>query len=296
MQASHLRHGRLVLPAERNHLVAAVLAVLAVLVVSLMTIVLGTRNRHRVVPGTGRQAAVDAFWTAEGFTTRAGGLFGAEDADVVSDPTGRFRSVLRVRYPKGSASPTVTRSDDAPVGGAQRYLLPRGVPADALSLRYYVRFPPNFDFVKGGKLPGLYGGTVNNGWRIPDGTNGFSTRYMWRAGGAGEVYAYLPTSERHGTSLGRGDWYFSPRRWHELQQEVVLNDVGQRNGRITVWFDGTRVLDEQRVYFRSTPTLRIDGLMFSTFFGGDNPKWATPVDTFVDFAGFTVSPPPVPGG
>ncbi|WP_181449171.1 polysaccharide lyase [Nonomuraea aridisoli] len=43
-----------------------------------------------------------------------------------------------------------------------------------------------------------------NGGRIPDGTNGLSTRFMWRANGAGEVYAYLPTSREHGTSLGRG--------------------------------------------------------------------------------------------
>jgi hypothetical protein len=143
--------------------------------------------------------------------------------------------------------------------------------------------------VKGGKLPGLYGGTVNNGWRIPDGTNGFSTRYMWRAGGAGEVYAYLPTSDEHGTSLGRGAWHFSPGPWHELQQEVVLNDVGRRNGRITVRFDGVQVLDERGLYFRSTPTLRIDGVMFSTFFGGDDLRWATPVDTYVDFAGFAVT-------
>ena len=40
---------------------------------------------------------------------------------------------------------------------------------DQARLGYYVRFQPGFDFVKGGKLPGLYGGTVTAGRHIPDG-------------------------------------------------------------------------------------------------------------------------------
>lgn len=75
-----------------------------------------------------------------------------------------------------------------------------------MRLSYAVRFSSNFNFVLGGKLPGLYGGIGNTGGNIPDGTDGFSTRYMWGRNGVGEVYAYLPTSQQYGTGIGRGNW------------------------------------------------------------------------------------------
>jgi hypothetical protein len=157
-----------------------------------------------------------------------------------------------------------------------------------------VRFQPDFDFVKGGKLPGLYGGTVTGGQEIPDGTNGFSTRYMWRAGGEGEVYAYLPTSDEHGTSLGRGCWAFTPGRWTAIQQRVQLNTPGETDGQVTVWQDGKQVFSRGGLEFRTTEQLRIDGLFFSTFFGGGDTSWATPVDQYADFAAFTISNEHIP--
>jgi hypothetical protein len=43
------------------------------------------------------------------------------------------------------------------------------------------------------------------------------------------------------------------------------------------------------------PQLRIRGLFFSTFFGGSDTTWATPVDQAADFANFTVSRSALPG-
>lgn len=223
----------------------------------------------------------------EEFAVREDGDFGRENLAVLEDS--KFGHILRAHYPKDSASPSVSEDEGAPVGGAQLYLQPlKGVPADRLHLRYYVRFPKDFDFVKGGKLPGLYGGTVTGGRRSPDGTDGFSTRLMWRRNGVGEVYAYLATSEEEGTSLGRGSWSFQPGHWHLIEQEVSLNRPGSRDGRIRVWLDNREVLRESNLQFRTTNTLKIEGVFFSTFFGGSDPSWATPKDTSVDFAGFKV--------
>ncbi|GAA1240481.1 hypothetical protein GCM10009609_00150 [Pseudonocardia aurantiaca] len=213
------------------------------------------------------------------------GDFGLDIAQLVTDPEAPGGTLLRVPYPAGSAS----RGTDGPEGGMQAYMqLPE--PVDVLDLSYQVRFPADFDFVKGGKLPGLYGGTVTSGKRIPDGTNGFSTRYMWRADGDGEVYAYLPTSEEHGTSLGRGCWMFDSGSWNTIRQRVQLNTPGERDGRITVWQDDQLVLDRPGLEFRTTDELRIDGLFFSTFFGGDDSSWASPVDQHADYAAFTLAP------
>jgi hypothetical protein len=221
-----------------------------------------------------------------------GGSFGFDRAQLIGTPDAPGGSMLRVAYPAGSAS----RQADGEDGGMQAYLqLPDG-PKDELHLQYYVRFQPDFDFVRGGKLPGLYGGTMNNGRNIPDGTNGFSTRYMWRGGGDGEVYAYLPTSEEHGTSLGRGCWYFPANQWIAVEQRVVLNTPGASDGSVTVWQDGRQVFDQRGLTFRTTDQLKIDGVFFSTFFGGGDDSWASPVDQYADFAGFSVSgefiPPP----
>jgi hypothetical protein len=238
------------------------------------------------LPATSAGLAATGLFS-QGWTRRDSGSFGWSNLQVVHEPAGRFPTFLRVHYPAGSASPTVSRADHAPVGGAQIYLYRDGVaPTDGADLRYFVRFPAGFDFVKGGKLPGLFGGRVNNGRHIPDGTNGLSTRYMWRAGGHGEVYAYLPTSKEHGTSLGRGNWSFTPDAWHEIEQRVRLNHPGSADGEVQVWFDGKQVLDQRGLEFRTVPDLQIEGLFFSTFFGGSDASWASTASTHVDFAGF----------
>ena len=216
--------------------------------------------------------------------------WGLENIEVIADPTGQFDQVLRVHYPAESASPNVARNTQVPIGGAQFYADLGIVPQESLQLSYYVRFSDGFDFVKGGKLPGLYGGDGASGGRTPDGTDGFSTRFMWRSNGDGEVYAYLPTSDEYGTSIGRGNWRFQPGQWHHLVQEVTLNQPGQANGRIRVWLDGQMVLDQNDMTFRTVDTLKLNGIFFSTFFGGGDPSWATPQSVYADFAQFSVSP------
>jgi hypothetical protein len=233
-------------------------------------------------------AAAHRFF-GTGLSPRTAGSFGLSRAELL----GRTRSapgrILRVRYPARSASPTVARQFGRPQGGAQLYLPLRSGAADHLHLRYYVRFPADFDFVKGGKLPGLYGGTANNGRRIPDGENGLSTRYMWRTNGAAEVYAYLPTSVAHGTSLDRGSWYWPLGRWTCVEQAVRLNTPGAFDGSVTVYVGGRRVMAAGGLEFRTTGRLKIEGVFFSTFFGGGDPSWATPRTQYADFAAFAVS-------
>ncbi|NER82123.1 MAG: hypothetical protein F6K42_21695 [Leptolyngbya sp. SIO1D8] len=220
---------------------------------------------------------------------RSGKSWGFDNLEVISKSQGPFEQVLRVHYPADSASPSVSRRDGVPLGGAQFYA-DLSLPSQTeLRLGYSVRFSDNFDFVKGGKLPGLFGGEGASGGNIPDGTDGFSTRLMWRGEGDGEVYAYLPTSEKYGTSIGRGNWQFQPNVWYELEQEVKLNHPDRANGQVRFWVNGDLVIDQKGLVFRTDDSLEIDGIFFSSFFGGGDSSWATPKDVHIDFADFSVS-------
>lgn len=116
--------------------------------------------------------------------------------------TGIGEPGLRVRYPAGTSSP-----GEEPRGGAGFYSDPPSLQgADRACLSYMVRFPADFDFVRGGKLPGLYGGEAPSGGEEVDGVNGFSMRLMWREEGEGELYPYVVGFE--GASIGRGFWHF----------------------------------------------------------------------------------------
>ena len=186
--------------------------------------------------------------------------FGLDRVQVLTKPDPDLGPVLRVSYPQGSASQSFAREYASPEGGAQ-VLLRVDEPAEEL-----------------------------DGRKIPDGSDGFSTRFMWRAQGAGEVYTYLPSSEEHGTSLGRGDWSFPTGRWVSIEQAVRLNEPDKADGSVTVWLNGAEVFHADDMVYRTVDDLKIDGVFFSTFFGGADPTWASPTDQVVDFADFEVSP------
>jgi hypothetical protein len=242
--------------------------------------------------GTGTVWSTDfekVNWLSE-WRPKKSGQFGFDNLAIQEEPGSPFAHFLRVSYPKGSSSPRGSRAAGVRDGGGQFYGTLDSGPVDALYLRYYVRFEPDFDFVKGGKLPGFYGGTQVSGGHIPDGTDGFSTRFMWRTAGQGEVYAYLPSSDTFGTSLGRGDFSFTSGKWQCLEQQVVLNTPGASNGAVRAWLDGKLVYQNDHLLYRTVATLRIEGVFFSTFFGGGDSSWAPSRDLHADFAHFATGP------
>jgi len=94
-------------------------------------------------------------------------------------------SALQLFYPENSVNP-----GRRPIGGAQFYATPidlDNVELKLVSLTYSVFFPVDFDFVLGGKLPGLYGGRAGCSGG-DEALDCFSTRLMWRKNGLGELY------------------------------------------------------------------------------------------------------------
>ncbi|GJJ11774.1 hypothetical protein Clacol_006012 [Clathrus columnatus] len=125
-----------------------------------------------------------------------------------------------------------------------------------ITMSYAVYFEDGFDFVKGGKLPGLFGGEGAkalkcSGGRQDERCSCFNLRLMWRAQGKGELYAYLPimdsNKERllqvpgshanpdYGISVGRGSFNFTPGVWTTITQRIKVNDVEHDNGSTPEW-------------------------------------------------------------
>ena len=219
---------------------------------------------------SGRARKIDRVWGVE---------------ENIAIDRGERGGRMTVRYPKGSINPS--SKDERPLGGAG--FVARLLPEDTSKacLRYRLRFEDGFEFVRGGKLPGLYGGEAPSGGEEVDGTKGFSMRLMWRRDGEGEVYAYVANKNSdYGASIGRGNWTFEPGRWVEIQEEIILNEPGAADGIVRLWVDGRQVIEQRDLVYRTVDGVGIDGLMFSTFFGGSSPKWASPKDQSIAFDGF----------
>ncbi|KAK4699633.1 hypothetical protein P7C70_g6629, partial [Phenoliferia sp. Uapishka_3] len=211
--------------------------------------------------------------------------FGAVNAGIVSQvPASAYTSgksdgtnneaALSALYPKGSYSPGNT-----PLGGIGFYGSPIDVSAaNNVSFSYSVFFPADFEFVKGGKLPGLYGGKKGcSGGDTAE--NCFSARLMWRTGGLGELYLYAPREKQvtalctlgplsycntvDGMSIGRGSWTFKAGEWTNIRQDIWLNTPGKADGGFNIWVNDDLVLSSSSVYYRNSPV--------GTLFNGTAP-------------------------
>ena len=186
---------------------------------------------------------------------------------------------LRVVYPAGKYG----------AGGSGTQWQRTTRPMEAAYVGYYVRFVGDFDFVRGGKLPGLAGGEANTGGGAPTGTDGWSARMMWREGGCAVFYLYHPDQPgEFGEDIAWGV-PFERDRWHFVEHLIVMNEPGENDGVMLGWLDGQLVSDRRDIRFRDVADLAIDMLYISTFFGGGSDSWAPDDDEFTEFDQFTVA-------
>ncbi|CAO3669783.1 unnamed protein product [Rhizopus stolonifer] len=217
---------------------------------------------------------------------------------AVKDPSGKSNDyVLRVKYNAGSRNP-----EGNLVGGLGFLAEPLTVSKNSKQVvfQYSVYFPKGFKFVKGGKLPGVFGG---NGECTGGDESGscYTSRLMWRDNGLGEIYAYLPHGKQrsdicdnkinicnsdYGYSLGRGQFEFKTNAWTTVRQVIDLNTINKQNGRMRLYVNGVKKVDVNRVVIRTSSTPKTIGIMFHTFFGGSDNTWRTPVTQYSYFKNF----------
>jgi len=184
---------------------------------------------------------------------------------------------LRVEYTQGGVGPSET--------GAQVEL--KITPRDEAYMSYWMRFSDNFSFGttnKGGKLPGLSGGSNCSGGDSCDGTNGFSARFMWRKEGNIVLYLYhMDKPSKWGEDYqlkypDGSDVVFERGKWYKIEERVKINSSGDaHDGEVQAWVDGKEVLSINGLRF-TTNGDNVDKLYFSTFHGGNDQTWV-PTET-----------------
>lgn len=210
-------------------------------------------------------------------------------------------NVLRVSYPRGSG----TFGSGGPAGGCNFKARPHALPATDVTLHYRVRFASNFQWSKGGKLPGLFvgQGEASGGAHT---SKGASARLMWLRDGQAVAYTYTPAGARQSpqylcqarTKGKYGDEVFgaarlkfrSPGRWNDVVLRVKLNGFDEdgaplQDGQLTLSVNG-RAASVGGIVWRRYRNLRVEYVSMTTFFGG---SWTSPVDTYSEFHGFSLT-------
>lgn len=214
----------------------------------------------------------------------------------------------KVVYPSKSVNP----SSDSPKGGFNFYLSPKeAFPAQEVYLSYKVKFiaddslnrkmlsTNDFDWVKGGMLPGLWIGRMGaqDSNHLEDGA---SARVMWRQNGLAEAYLYVNQQQQefyqlpgyfnnqpYGESMYRGFAKFVSGDWNTVVLRIKLNTVSQNDGILQISINN-RTLTYDKMNWRSNDAVTINGVLMHSFFGGSDDSWATPKEQKVFFSNFTV--------
>lgn len=206
---------------------------------------------------------------------------------------------IDVVYPAGSYSPA------GPIIGGFGLWSNHPVKTGTAIFKFSVFFPAGFNFVSGGKLPGLYGGRVQCAGG-DEATDCFSTRIMWREDGKGELYLYANREAQdpaicempgnycapvYGWSLNTGAFTFETGVWTNLEERITMNTPGQRDGILVIFVNGEEVIRYENLVFRIAdyPDMTVAGLDVDTFFGGGSPEWATPTRQVTKFKDFILS-------
>lgn len=180
-----------------------------------------------------------------------------------------------VKYPQGSFDPVNSKAENGEYGGfGVKFRQPK---SECVSLAYNIEINENFEFVKGGKLPGIYGGKANSGGVKTDGHDGFSVRLIWDHVGLVYPYVYHAEVLKWGDRLGGG---FKLGEKSNIEISVKLNKINKKDGAIKITVNNHSNIFEN-IIFRKNESIKIDGIFFSTFFGGNNVSFAAKKNEYI---------------
>lgn len=184
------------------------------------------------------------------------------------------------------------------------------LPAEAITFSYEVYFHPSFNWVKGGKLPGVCLGqkevdcSTGGEWSPTQGSfrimfreNGVAIGYSYMAikGGSDAAFSaqgngYKKIAETTG-GTGHNLWRHTnaglkfTKGWNTVTMDLKLNTPGQKNGMISLTINGVNRIVRD-VAFRESSSVKFTNVLVVSFFGGGSDDYNSPVDTYVKFRNF----------
>lgn len=224
---------------------------------------------ERIATGTvfGLQSKAGGPVSASDLQSRLGGRdWGMlENASVQSVKDGPAPVAMHVALPKLA---TGTSASSARSGMGFTWLLPKLAGADTACLTYELWLPEDFEFGKGGTLPGIFGGET---LEVPGkAAPGFATRNAWGENGAMFVRYTSDGDARENTlAIDPDNLRLDRGRWLRIEQEIILNEPGTNNGQFRLWVDGKVRYDEGGIMFRKTAAAQFRGVVADVHYGAN---------------------------
>lgn len=184
-----------------------------------------------------------------------------DNAAVVQAPGAPSPDVLEVKLRRlpGDADASARARN----GVEFRWAPPNMAKASATCLTYSIWLPEKFDFGGGGFLPGVFGGKTA-GEKPADGT--ISVAPQWDTDGRPAVSVTLESGEIR-RMMGSAA-ALPTNRWIKLEQETVLNEPGQANGRVRLWVDGKLIIEDSTLPLRDDTNALLKGVLAAIGYRG----------------------------
>jgi hypothetical protein len=193
-------------------------------------------------------------------------------------------NTLKIAYvPSSTGTPVITSS----------FALPKAYHKE-VTLEYDILFDKNFEWVKGGKLPGLLSENRRaTGCIQPQPTDGWSYRLMWRSDAKISLYIYdqlrcnglIPC----GSSIESRPGILSKDKWINFKMYMKVNShPNKSDGIAKLYVNNVSLLSRSGIKFSSAPNASIYYATFTTFYGGHDPSWGPTKTTYAYIRGATI--------
>jgi len=274
------------------------------LAVSMLALLATAVSAHAFADEPGLEGRTDVLlqdgFEADDWYTAWGRNDAPQNTAVVADPNAvSGNSVLRVSVPSGEHYGTSFGFDFADHVMTE---------PDEAYFRYAIRLGPTWTAEPGGgKLPG-WGGTYGvAGWggRPSNGDDGWSARGLFwtpdNNAASGDTRVGFYTYHADMTGIYGDNWFWSGSSigsegvmqrdvWYQVEVHAKMNTLGQNDGVLSAWIDGTQVFERTDVRMRDVDTLHIERAWFDIYYGGN---WVAPADMYIDFDNAVVAYEPI---
>ncbi|TGV02742.1 polysaccharide lyase [Flavivirga rizhaonensis] len=179
--------------------------------------------------------------------------------------------------------------------GGQFAKIPIQRSTNAYTLKYRIKFPSNFEWGLGGKIPGLSGGAAYSGCtgsQARSKGDGWTSRIMWTKpldGSAPHFYPYIYYSAMTGNCGNKFNKRYNivKNKWYSVEMYVKMNTGTNSNGILRIKINGTTLINQTNMKWVTKNAGReIDGMMFGVYRGGNDSNWWVSKDTNILFDSF----------